>query len=138
MSHHLFEEPNELSPDLSGRSAFEVDTNPDGPPEGDRWSTWDVALHGPCPRPDWVITELGAVDAELAVVGSEEDAAALSALAMPLRVAGPLAPVAARLAAAIPPEWDADLLRTPLYLAPAPVTVPGAPKRALPASGEHS
>ena len=74
MSHHLFEEPNELSPDLCSRSGFEVDTHPDGPPEGDRWSTWDGAQHGPCPRPDWVITELGAVDAELGILKTGKEA----------------------------------------------------------------
>jgi len=99
-------------------------------------STWPPSPLGEPQR--LPAAELGAVDAELAVVGSEEDAAALSALATPLRVAGPLAPVAARLAAATPPEWDADLLRTPLYLAPAPVTIPGAPNGVLPASGESS
>ena len=74
MSHHLFEEPNELSPDLCSRSGFEVDTCPDGPPEGDRWSTWDGAQHGPCPRPDWVVTELGAVDAELGILKTGKEA----------------------------------------------------------------
>jgi len=74
LSHHLFEEPNELSPDLSSRSGFEVDTHPDGPPEGDRWSTWDGAQHGPCPRPDWVVTELGAVDAELGILKTGKEA----------------------------------------------------------------
>ncbi len=74
MSHHLFEEPNELSPDLCGRSGFEVDTHPDGPPEGDRWSTWDGAQHGPCPRPGWVITDLGAVDADLGVLKTGKEA----------------------------------------------------------------
>jgi len=74
LSHHLFEEPNELSPDLWSRSGFEVDTHPDGPPEGDRWSTWDGAQHGPCPRPDWVVTELGAVDAELGILKTGKEA----------------------------------------------------------------
>jgi RIO kinase 1 len=74
LSNHLFEEPNELSPDLCSRSGFEVDTDPDGPPEGDRWSTWDGALHGPCPRPDWVITALGAVDADLGILKTGKEA----------------------------------------------------------------
>jgi tRNA threonylcarbamoyl adenosine modification protein YeaZ len=43
-----------------------------------------------------------------------------------------LAPVAALLAGLHPPEWDAARLTSPLYLAPAPVTVAGAPKRVLP------
>jgi len=39
------------------------------------WSSWLGAVHGPHPRPDWVITELGAVDAELGVLkgGKEAD-----------------------------------------------------------------
>jgi RIO kinase 1 len=50
----------------------------DGPPEGDRWSTWDQSTpteKGPEPRPDWVVTELGAVDSELGIVktGKEGD-----------------------------------------------------------------
>ena len=53
-------------------------TAPDGPPEGDRWSSWDQSTpteKGPLPRPDWVVTELGAVDTELGIVktGKEGD-----------------------------------------------------------------
>ena len=33
--------------DLDGRAGVDID----GPPTGDRWSTWDGALHGPRPRP---------------------------------------------------------------------------------------
>ena len=47
---------------------------PDGPPEGDRWSTWDGALHGPHPRPHWVITEHAAVDTELGVIKTGKEA----------------------------------------------------------------
>ncbi|WP_232662478.1 serine protein kinase RIO [Pseudonocardia sp. TRM90224] len=47
---------------------------PDGPPEGDRWSTWDGAQHGPEPRPGWVITEHAAVDTELGVVKTGKEA----------------------------------------------------------------
>ncbi|MBC8093818.1 MAG: kinase, partial [Pseudonocardia sp.] len=49
-------------------------TDPDGPPEGDRWSTWDGAEHGPDPRPHWVITDHGAVDTELGVVKTGKEA----------------------------------------------------------------
>lgn len=55
-------------------SLFAVDSNPDGPPAGDRWSTWDGATHGPKPRPDWVITDLGAVDADLGVLKTGKEA----------------------------------------------------------------
>jgi RIO kinase 1 len=66
-------------------AAYETDepaastrTEPDGPPEGDRWSSWDQSTpteKGPLPRPDWVVTELGAVDTELGIVktGKEGD-----------------------------------------------------------------
>jgi RIO kinase 1 len=44
------------------------------------YSTWDVATHGPEPRPDWVVTELAAVDAELGLLktGKEADVHLLS------------------------------------------------------------
>ncbi|GAA2753080.1 serine protein kinase RIO [Kitasatospora cinereorecta] len=49
----------------------------DGPPEGDRWSTWDQSTpteKGPVPRPDWVVTELAAVDTELGIVKTGKEA----------------------------------------------------------------
>jgi RIO kinase 1 len=49
-------------------------TDPDGPPEGDRWSTWDGAEHGPLPRPGWVVTEHAAVDTELGVLKTGKEA----------------------------------------------------------------
>jgi RIO kinase 1 len=54
--------------------AFAFDTAPDAPPEGERWSTWDGAQHGPGPRPDWVITDLGAVDQDLGILKSGKEA----------------------------------------------------------------
>ncbi|NUS04802.1 MAG: RIO-like kinase [Nonomuraea sp.] len=61
-------------------SAPETD---DGPPEGDRWSTWDQSTpteKGPTPRPDWLVTELAAVDTELGLLktGKEADVHLLS------------------------------------------------------------
>jgi RIO kinase 1 len=53
---------------------FAVDTLPDEPPEGERWSSWDGAQHGPGPRPDWVITDLGAVDEDLGILKSGKEA----------------------------------------------------------------
>jgi RIO kinase 1 len=44
------------------------------PTHGDRWSTWDVAEHGPQPRPDWVITDLAAEDTELGVLKTGKEA----------------------------------------------------------------
>jgi RIO kinase 1 len=49
-------------------------SDPDGPPEGDRWSTWDGAEHGPLPRPSWVLTEHAAVDTELGVIKTGKEA----------------------------------------------------------------
>jgi RIO kinase 1 len=49
----------------------------DGPPEGDRWSTWDQSTageHGPRPYPRWLITELAAVDYELGVLKTGKEA----------------------------------------------------------------
>ncbi|MGW6914338.1 serine protein kinase RIO [Kitasatospora sp. NPDC054939] len=49
----------------------------DGPAEGDRWSTWDQSTpteKGPEPRPDWVVTELAAVDTELGIVKTGKEA----------------------------------------------------------------
>jgi len=48
--------------------------DPDLPATGDRWSTWDGALHGPQPRPDWVRTEHGAVDTELGLLKTGKEA----------------------------------------------------------------
>ncbi len=46
----------------------------DGPATGDRWSTWDIAQHGPAPHPDWLVTELAAVDTELGVLKTGKEA----------------------------------------------------------------
>ncbi|MCM4081388.1 RIO-like kinase [Actinoplanes sp. TRM88002] len=48
--------------------------DPDLPSTGDGWSTWDGALHGPVPRPDWVRTEHGAVDTELGMLKTGKEA----------------------------------------------------------------
>lgn len=49
----------------------------DGPPEGDRWSTWDQSTpteKGPTPYPDWLVTELAAVDTELGLLKTGKEA----------------------------------------------------------------
>jgi RIO kinase 1 len=56
------------------QALFATDSSPDGPPEGERWSTWETASHGPKPRPDWVITDLGAVEADLGILKSGKEA----------------------------------------------------------------
>jgi RIO kinase 1 len=38
------------------------------------YSTWDIATHGPDPRPDWVVTALAAIDTELGVLKSGKEA----------------------------------------------------------------
>ena len=67
MAHQPFHLPER-------QALFSTDSRPDAPPEGERWSTWDVATHGPTPRPDWVITDLGAVEADLGILKSGKEA----------------------------------------------------------------
>ncbi len=38
------------------------------------FSSWDTAQHGPDPRPDWVITDLNALDTELGVLKTGKEA----------------------------------------------------------------
>ncbi len=53
---------------------FSFDAHPDAPPEGERWSSWDGASHGPTPRPEWVVTALAAVDADLGILKTGKEA----------------------------------------------------------------
>jgi RIO kinase 1 len=47
----------------------------DGPPQGDRWSTWDdPEERGPKPYPSWLVTELAAVDEELGLLKTGKEA----------------------------------------------------------------
>jgi RIO kinase 1 len=49
----------------------------DVPETGDRWSTWDQSTageRGPRPYPDWLVTELAAVDTELGIVKTGKEA----------------------------------------------------------------
>lgn len=55
------------------------DDEVDAPETGDRWSTWDLSSpteRGPLPHPQWLVTELAAVDTEHGVLktGKEADA----------------------------------------------------------------
>jgi RIO kinase 1 len=46
-------------------------------PEGDRWSVWDQSTpteRGPQPYPDWLVTELAAVDTELGILKTGKEA----------------------------------------------------------------
>ena len=56
---------------------IEVFDATDGLPEGDRWSTWDQSIptqRGPKPHPDWLVTELAAVDTELGILKTGKEA----------------------------------------------------------------
>ena len=56
---------------------LEVFDATDGLPEGDRWSTWDQPIptrRGPKPHPDWLVTELAAVDTELGILKTGKEA----------------------------------------------------------------
>jgi RIO kinase 1 len=49
----------------------------DGLADGDRWSTWDQSTpteRGPRPYPDWLVTELAAVDTELGIMKTGKEA----------------------------------------------------------------
>ncbi len=49
----------------------------DTPSEGSRWSTWDQSTpteRGPRPYPDWLVTELAAVDTELGMLKTGKEA----------------------------------------------------------------
>jgi RIO kinase 1 len=52
--------------------------DPDDLPEtGDRWSTWDLSMageRGPEPYPDWLVTELAAVDTERGILKTGKEA----------------------------------------------------------------
>ena len=48
-----------------------------GPTDGDRWTTWDAATpseRGPRPHPEWLVTELSAVDTELGILKTGKEA----------------------------------------------------------------
>lgn len=49
----------------------------DTPEDGARWSTWDQSTpteRGPLPHPDWLVTELAAVDIELGMLKTGKEA----------------------------------------------------------------
>ncbi|WUI08260.1 RIO-like kinase [Micromonospora sp. NBC_00421] len=50
-------------------------TGPDDEPDPqDHWSSWDEAVHGPEPHPQWLVTELAARDTELGVLKTGKEA----------------------------------------------------------------
>jgi RIO kinase 1 len=62
---------------VRGLPSVDANDATDGLPEGDRWSTWDqpdAGERGPEPYPDWLVTELAAVDTELGIVKTGKEA----------------------------------------------------------------
>ncbi|SCG64498.1 serine protein kinase RIO [Micromonospora inositola] len=58
-----------------GRPAEPALTEPDDEPDPeDPWSSWDGAVHGPEPHPEWLVTELAARDTELGVLKTGKEA----------------------------------------------------------------
>ncbi|WP_319462191.1 serine protein kinase RIO [Micromonospora sp. RTP1Z1] len=58
-----------------GRHAEPALTEPDDEPDPeDPWSSWDGAVHGPEPHPEWLVTELAARDTELGVLKTGKEA----------------------------------------------------------------
>jgi RIO kinase 1 len=69
-----YEKRNRHRPKLAAEDARD---ETDGLPEGDRWSTWDQSSpteRGPLPHPDWLVTELAAVDTELGILKTGKEA----------------------------------------------------------------
>jgi RIO kinase 1 len=58
----------------AGPTTIDTNADTDLPDTGDRWSSWDVAEHGPEPHPQWLVTELAAVDTELGVLKTGKEA----------------------------------------------------------------
>ncbi|MEU0552267.1 RIO1 family regulatory kinase/ATPase [Micromonospora sp. NPDC005979] len=67
------DEPQFLKRARPTESPADPDTEPD-PDTGERWSSWDDAVHGPQPYPDWLVTELAAKDTELGVLKTGKEA----------------------------------------------------------------
>lgn len=82
LTEHRRRTPHRSTPtDLDDRSEGSPATDPDdgcdvepGLGTEPAWSTWGDAVHGPLPRPDWVITDLGAVDDERGVLKTGKEA----------------------------------------------------------------
>lgn len=65
---HVQDRPQHIQYDCSDEAV------PDG---GDRWSTWDLSTageRGPRPYPDWLVTELAAVDVDRGVLKTGKEA----------------------------------------------------------------
>ncbi len=62
------------APELEGHGPAGSADDAGDPPDAPVYSTWLQAEHGPTPRPDWVVTELAAIDTELGVVKTGKEA----------------------------------------------------------------
>ncbi|HEU5157854.1 MAG TPA: RIO1 family regulatory kinase/ATPase [Streptosporangiaceae bacterium] len=72
---------DQMYPEYARRAAPNTDAEreaaEDRPAQGDRWSTWDQSTageRGPRPYPDWLVTELAAVDTELGILKTGKEA----------------------------------------------------------------
>jgi RIO kinase 1 len=64
-----------LTEEARARLARERAADDGGPVQGDRWSTWgDAEERGPEPYPDWLVTELAAVDTDRGVLKTGKEA----------------------------------------------------------------
>jgi RIO kinase 1 len=71
------EEPTFLKRDRHRPSLPAPDDENFGLPYGDRWSTWDQSTpseRGPRPYPQWLVTDLAAVDTELGILKTGKEA----------------------------------------------------------------
>jgi RIO kinase 1 len=59
---------------LSSYDLPSFDLPDEQPPDELPFSTWDTAAHGPAPVPDWVVTDLNALDADLGVLKTGKEA----------------------------------------------------------------
>jgi RIO kinase 1 len=69
---------DQLYPEYAQRAeTTRTSREPAPEPEGDRWSTWDQSTageRGPRPYPDWLVTDLAAVDTELGILKTGKEA----------------------------------------------------------------
>ncbi len=71
------ESPAAQLADLDPRFVFDFRSYEEPDAENQRWSTWydvEPLCRGPEPRPDWVITDRGAIDTELGILKTGKEA----------------------------------------------------------------
>ncbi|GIJ11768.1 serine protein kinase RIO [Micromonospora andamanensis] len=67
------DEPRFLKRGRPAAAATDHDDASD-PGSDENWSSWDEAVHGPSPHPEWLVTELAAKDTELGVLKTGKEA----------------------------------------------------------------